>query len=128
MPEGRLARAFRRLLGPAAPEGPCDEQALRRFVTAGDESAFAEIVRRHGPRVLGLCRRILHHEQDAEDCFQATFLVLARKAGSVRHGAALAGWLYQVAVRIARAARAQAARRRELERSAPAPAQAPPGQ
>src|SRR5258708_4090598 len=81
------------------PPGLSDRQLLERFTTARDESAFAAIVRRHGAMVLGVCRRLLRHEQDAEDAFQATFLVLARKAGSTRWADTVAAWLHEVAHR-----------------------------
>jgi RNA polymerase sigma factor (sigma-70 family) len=92
-----------------------DRQLLSDFAGRNDEEAFAELVRRHGPMVLGVCRQMLRHEQDAEDTFQATFLVLARKAGSVRTPEALSGWLYSVATRLAARNRAQAGRRRARE-------------
>src|SRR5581483_58270 len=69
----------------------------------------------HGPMVRGVCRRVLRHAEDAEDVFQATFLVLARKAGSIRWKRSIAPWLYQVAYRLAHKGRVQAARRRELQ-------------
>jgi RNA polymerase sigma factor (sigma-70 family) len=78
-----------------------DGELLRRFVRARDQAAFELLVWRHGPMVFGLCRRLLRHEQDAEDAFQATFLALARKAGSIGNGNALASWLYKVAYRVA---------------------------
>jgi RNA polymerase sigma factor (sigma-70 family) len=75
---------------------------LRRFIKKRDEAAFAALVEHFGPLVLNLCRRMLHHEQDAEDAFQATFLVLARKAKSIDRHASVGSWLYRVAFRIAR--------------------------
>ena len=92
--------------------GLTDAQLLARFVAARDEDAFVALMRRHGPMVLGVCRRVLRHAHDAEDAFQAVFLILARKAASVvRHGS-LGGWLYTVAYHTAvRAARGNARRR-----------------
>jgi RNA polymerase sigma factor (sigma-70 family) len=95
-----------------------DAQLLECFRAQRDEAAFATLVRRHGPMVLNVCRSVLHHEQDAEDCFQATFLVLARKASSLRHPEAVAGWLCEVAFRVALKAQADSARRRARERRA----------
>jgi RNA polymerase sigma factor (sigma-70 family) len=111
MPRTRPAAVVRRLASAAA-DPPGDRQLLRAFVASRSEPAFAEIVRRHGPTVLGVCRRVLGCAHDAEDAFQATFLVLARKAGSVR-GGNLAGWLYGVAVRTARGVRLMRDRRRK---------------
>ena len=93
-----------------------DGQLLERCVGARDEAAFEALVRRHGPMVLGVCRRILAHQQDAEDAFQATFLVLVRKAASVRPGKALGNWLYGVAYRAALKTREAAARRGAREK------------
>jgi RNA polymerase sigma-70 factor (ECF subfamily) len=95
-----------------------DEQLLERFLARRDESsdeAFAELVQRHGPMVLGVCRRILRDPHEAEDAFQATFLVLARKAASVVRREKVASWLYGVAARTAKQACARGARRRARE-------------
>src|SRR5690349_15437668 len=78
-----------------------DEELLKQFVARRDEAAFAVLVRRHGPMVWGVCRRALVHRQDAEDAFQATFLVLVRKAGSIGRPKLLANWLFGVARRAA---------------------------
>jgi RNA polymerase sigma factor (sigma-70 family) len=100
-----------------------DGQLLYRFAARGDQSAFAVLVQRHGPLVLGVCRRVLQHDQDTEDAFQAAFVVLARKAGSISKLGSVASWLYKVAYRIALRARADKARRRTQEQKAP---QVPP--
>jgi RNA polymerase sigma factor (sigma-70 family) len=92
-----------------------DAPLLGRFL-AGDGDAFAEVVRRHGPSVWAACRRILGEQPDAEDAFQATFLVLLRKAGSLRQPELVGPWLYAVACRTARKARALRGRRQERER------------
>jgi RNA polymerase sigma-70 factor (ECF subfamily) len=108
-----MLERLRRLAGPAA-DAASDAQILAAYL-AGRTEAFEQLVRRHGPMVWGVCRRILCHEQQAEDAFQATFLVLARKAGSLRRNEALAGWLYAVACRTARKARLAETRRRRRE-------------
>jgi RNA polymerase sigma factor (sigma-70 family) len=92
---------------------PGDDALMDAFLSRRDESAFAVLVQRHGPMVLGVCRRILGHAQDAEDAFQAVFWVLSRKAGAVRPRAWVGNWLYGVAVRTALKARGLRRRRRE---------------
>ncbi len=93
-----------------------DEQLLHDFTTHRDESAFAVLLRRHGPMVLHVCRRVLGHEQDTEDAFQATFLVLVQGSASLRNKTALASWLYGTAYRIALKAKQSAMRRRKYEK------------
>jgi RNA polymerase sigma factor (sigma-70 family) len=115
-PLSGVLRHVRRLVGGRPAEAATDGPLLEQFVRGRDEAAFAELVGRHGPMVLAVCRRVLRHEQDAEDAFQATFLVLAKKAGSVRRPEALGCWLYEVAYHVALRARAAAARRRQEER------------
>ncbi|HLN26310.1 MAG TPA: sigma-70 family RNA polymerase sigma factor [Gemmataceae bacterium] len=112
-----LRRFNRQLAAPAISEWT-DRQLLERFASRRDEMAFASIVRRHGPLVLGAGRRILHRDQDAEDVFQATFLILARKAASGRWRKSVAGWLYCVASRLARRTKAKTLRQRELHKEA----------
>src|SRR5438270_5163724 len=106
-----------------------DETLLTSFVERQDEAAFEALLRRHGPMVLGVCRRILGHHQDAEDAFQATFLVLVRKAASIWPRDRVGNWLYGVAYNTALKARDAAIKRRGKEKpltDAPAPA-APEG-
>jgi RNA polymerase sigma factor (sigma-70 family) len=115
MSKGQLEtvlRHIRKRSGPPAAANLSDGELLRRFAASREEGAFAALVQRHGPLVLSVCRRVLRHQQDAEDAFQATFLILARKAGSVHRAESLASWLFGVAHRTALRARTDTAKRR----------------
>jgi RNA polymerase sigma factor (sigma-70 family) len=103
-------------------EGLSDGQLLEAFHRRRDEAAFAALVRRHGPMVLGVCRRVLGNRDDADDAFQATFLVLVRKAGTLSSRAVLGDWLHGVARNVSLKLRTAAARRRAKERAAARPA------
>ena len=102
-------------------EGTCtglsDARLLERFVTGRDEAAFAALVARHGALVLNTCQAVLKDPNAAEDAFQATFVLLFRKAGSIRGRDALGAWLHRVAYRTALQARSDAARRRDVEKA-----------
>src|SRR5262249_61635323 len=108
MPASQVQPALRFLRQLAATDPTrqlADRELLQRFITRHDEAAFGELVRRYGPMVSRLCRRVLRDEDDAEDAFQATFLVLSRNAPSVRVQQSVGGWLYRVAYRLAQKAR-----------------------
>src|SRR5262249_48748924 len=96
-----------------------DRQLVERLLAGRDEAVFEAIVRRHGPMVYRVCWRVLQQEQDAEDAFQATFLILAQQVRTVRRPASLASWLHGIARRGALKARAQSATRRHQERKWP---------
>ena len=115
-----VVRKFVRAALGSSAAGTSDPDLLKRFVDAADQDAFAELVRRHGPMVLDVCRCVLGNHADAEDAFQATFLALAQRAGSIHKAGSLAAWLHGVAYRIARKLRTQTARRREHEARVPA--------
>jgi RNA polymerase sigma factor (sigma-70 family) len=121
MPDRELVHTLRQYLQTARAAGPAietDRQLLDRFVSTGEQDAFAALVHRHGPLVLGVCRRILGQEQDAEDAFQAAFLVLARRAASLPCRSSLRNWLFEVAYRTASRVRADRARRLRHEQQA----------
>jgi RNA polymerase sigma factor (sigma-70 family) len=108
---GIVLRQVDRLFRDGTLAGLGDGQLLERYLTSGDETAFEALVERHGPMVLGLCRRMLRDPRDIEDAFQATFLVLVRSAGAIRDRSFVSTWLYRVAHRVARQARSHAIRR-----------------
>src|SRR5882724_6599137 len=129
MSDAPLATVLRQLhkLAAARPaEGETDGDLLRRFASVQDRQAFEALVRRHGPMVLGVCRRVLRQEQDAEDAFQAAFLALARKAPAISNRDSVGSWLYQVAYHVAMKARERTANRQKRERRAAAPQPADP--
>jgi RNA polymerase sigma factor (sigma-70 family) len=118
MANGQLDAVLRhiRKMVPDAVQDGTDQELLSRFATHHEEAVFEALMQRHGPMVLGVSQRVLSHQQDAEDVFQATFLVLARKAKSIHKRASLGSWLYGVAYRLALKLKASAARRRARER------------
>jgi RNA polymerase sigma factor (sigma-70 family) len=115
-----------RLAGAPAGAAPSDGDLLERFARERDEAAFHELLHRHAPLVAGVCRRVVHNDHDAEDAFQATFLVLVQKAATVRQRTSLASWLHGVAYRCAARVRAANVRRGRHEARAAAPAPVPP--
>ena len=117
-PPGAILRHIRNLAAGQKRNEQTDRDLLRAFLTANDQPSFEILVRRHGTMVLRVCRRVLGQEQDAEDAFQATFLVLARQAASIRKRTSLASWLHGVAYRMATNAGRAAARRRKHQRQA----------
>lgn len=114
---GNVAGELARLLRWGTATGENDDRLLERFLANRDESAFAALVARHGPMVLGVCRRVLRDEHDVEDAFQATFLVLARNARTIRRSERVGPWLHGVARRVAVRAKVNSARRLARERS-----------
>src|SRR5262245_31306956 len=115
-PERRAVLSqIHRLAGAQAADAFPDPELLERFRRWRDQEAFAALVRRHGPMVWGVCWRVLGDRHDAEDAFQAAFLVLAGKAGSIRRAESLGAWLHRVARQLALRARGRRERRRREE-------------
>ena len=113
-----LLRDIQTLFDTGTASGLTDRQLLDRFASRRDaaaEAAFEVLVLRHGPMVLRVCHNVLRDPNDAHDAFQATFLVLVRRSGSIRKLDSVGGWLYGVACRVAARARVDAARRRSAE-------------
>lgn len=111
-----ILKSVQQRLRPSLSAGVTDAQLLERFLQKRDEAAFELLMWRHGTMVFGVCQRILRHAQDAEDAFQATFLMLARKAASIGKRESVSGWLYMVAFRIALRAKSQGSRRGQREK------------
>src|SRR5437764_10302257 len=105
MSASQLRAVLRRLRRSGDHAGVTDAQLLERYAAGRDEAAFELLLWRHGPMVWAVCRRLLCREADAEDAFQATFLALVRRAGSVTRREAVGAWLYRVAYRAALRAR-----------------------
>src|SRR5262249_51991734 len=115
---GAVLQQIRKLADVRHDDEAADHQLLERFARHQDEDAFAALLRRHGPMVLRVCQSVLHELHDAEDAFQAAFLLLAQKAGSIHRREAVSAWLYRVAYHLAIRAGANAARRRVVEKRA----------
>ena len=113
---GAALQQINQLFAAGVMSGLSDSQLLERFLTQADVEAFEVLVGRHGPMVLSVCRAILRDPHDAEDAFQATFLVLVKTGGTIRGRDALAGWLHRIAHRVAHQANLAAARRRRYEK------------
>ena len=127
--QGAVAQNLHRLFATGTLAGFSEGQLLDAFAVGRDEGAFEALVARHGPMVLGVCRRALSDPNDADDAFQATFLILARRAGSLRDRELVGAWLYAVARKTAARARADADRRRRRDRaSVPAESDQPPAE
>jgi len=117
---GQLIQHLRSYLGAQTAQASTDGELLQRFAAQGDQQAYAALVERYAPLVVGVCRRVLQDEHAAEDAFQATFLVLWRKASSLDGRGSIANWLYTVAYHLALKAKIRADQRRAHERQVPA--------
>src|SRR5437764_8207613 len=123
---GTVLQYIRAALGARDAGDTTDADLLDRFAARREEAAFTALLERHGPLVLGVCRRVLGNAEDVDDAFQATFLVLLRRAGSIRKAGSVASWLHGVAYRVSLEARTRAARRRAHEKRAENMGQADP--
>src|SRR5690349_17526140 len=112
-PWGTVLQHLRKIVAAPTTRNSTDAPLPQAFVAERDQSAFAVLVQRHGALVMSVCRHVLRQEQDAEDAFQATFLVLARQAAAIRKPDSLASWLHGVALRVSWNAKKAAARRRK---------------
>src|SRR5262249_20946680 len=115
-----ILRVIRQVVEDPEVREASDRDLLQRFSERREAAAFHALLRRHGPMVFDVCRGVLGNEANAEDAFQATFLILARKAASIRKAASVGSWLHRVAYRTALQARAQEATRKKREAQAPA--------
>ena len=122
---GPILHLIRRLVEDQRLKELPDQELLRRFSSGRDEAAFSALLRRHGPMVLDICRNMLRNEEDAEDAFQATFLVLAQRATAIRKKSSVGSWLHGVAYRTALKAQAEFAKRHKNEAGHPARTPAP---
>src|SRR5438105_347823 len=118
-PAGKILRYIRDFAEAEANKCLTDGQLLALFIQKREEAAFVSLLKRHGRLVWSICRHILRREQDAEDAFQATFLVLARRPGSIRKAEALGSWLHGVAYRVAMKAMKNMRKRRAHEHRVP---------
>src|SRR5258708_19066663 len=124
-PAHTLLGHIRQLVGPR-PDSRTDRELLHSFLAGREEASFGLLIQRHAPLVWGVCRRALRHEQDAEDAFQAAFLILAKKAASIRNTETVGGWLQGVACRTAMNAKRGRIRRVQREQCAqPRPVEQP---
>jgi len=121
-----LIHHLRALVDPARHEKACDDELLARWAASGDSHAFAALVWRHGPMVWRVARSVLRQPQDAEDAFQATFMILARKAAKLKRRHSVAGWLYQAAYQLALNARRAESRRHRRQALAHQPSTVDP--
>src|ERR1700721_2010222 len=115
--QGSIVESLGRLFATGTATAMGEAELLERFVSQGDPTGFEVILQRHGPMVLRVCRRVLDDPNDVDDAFQATFLILVKKAASIRDREVLGTWLHGVARRVAVRARVNARRRQSRERS-----------